>query len=74
VLARHEPDFQASSDTALSLGELLAMLGEKDGSERERQEAIACYLSASEGWADAVRRLGGNFASEVQELRDRKAD
>jgi len=73
-LARHEPDFRASSETALSLSELLALLDDKDGSDRERQEAIACYLSASEGWADAVRRLGGNFSSEAQELRDRKAD
>jgi hypothetical protein len=74
VLARHEPDLRASSETALSLSELLALLDDKDGSDRERQEAIACYLSASEGWADAVQRLGGNFANEVQELRDRKAD
>jgi hypothetical protein len=73
-LARHEPEFRPSSDGALSLAELLALLGSKDGSERERQEAIACYLSASEGWAEAVQRLGGNFASEAQGLRDGKAD
>jgi len=74
VLARHEPEFRASSESALNLTELLALLGDKDGSERDRQDAIACYLSASEGWADAVRRLGGNFASEVQKLSERKAD
>ena len=75
VLARHEPDIRASKETQLSLSELLSLLGEqKEGSERERQDAIACYLSASEGWAEAVRRLGGAFAREATELRERKAD
>ena len=73
-MARHEPEFRASADTPLSLSELLALLGNKDGSERERQDAIACYLSASDGWADAVRHLGGNFASEAQKLSEGKAD
>jgi hypothetical protein len=53
---------------------LLLLLEQNDGDERERQDAIACYLSASEGWADAVRRLGGNFANEAQKLKERKAD
>jgi hypothetical protein len=75
VLARHEPDFQAAADRPLSLEELLAMLGDaKTEAQRDRQEAIACYLSASEGWTDAVRRLGGAFATEATELRERKAD
>ena len=73
-MARHEPEFRASADTPLSLSELLLLLGQKDGGERERQDAIACYLSASEGWADAVRRLGGNFAREAEKLSERKAD
>jgi hypothetical protein len=74
LLARHEPEFRASADTPLIFNELLLLLEQNDGGERERQDAIACYLSASEGWADAVRRLGGNFAAEVQKLRDRKTD
>jgi hypothetical protein len=74
VLARHEPDIQASAETQLTLSELLSLLGEqKDGPDRERQAAIACYLSASEGWSDAVRRLDGAFATEAG-LKDRKAD
>lgn len=73
-MARHEPEFRASADTPLTLSELLLLLEQKDGGERERQDAIACYLSASEGWADAVRRLGGNFANEAQKLKERKAD
>lgn len=51
------------------------MLGDaKADAERDRQEAIACYLSASEGWSEAVQRLDGAFAAEVRELKDRKAD
>jgi hypothetical protein len=74
-VARHEPDIQASAETQLSLSELLSLLGEqKEGSERERLDAFACYLSAGDGWAEAVRRLGGAFAKEARELRDRKAD
>ena len=74
-LARHEADFWAAADRSLTLAELLSLLGAaKDDAERDRQEAIACYLSASEGWADAVQRLGGTFAAEARELRDRKID
>jgi hypothetical protein len=59
----------------LSLRELLALLGEaKADAERDRQEAIACYLSASEGWSEAVQRLDGAFAAESKGLRDHKAD
>jgi hypothetical protein len=64
ILARHEPDFRASSGGPLSLDDLLALLGDaRVDSGRDRQEAIACYLSASEGWSEAVQRLGGAFAA-----------
>jgi len=65
VLARHEPDFRASSGGPLSLDELLTLLGEAQAETgRDRREAIACYLSSSEGWTEAVQRLGGAFAAE----------
>ena len=74
-MARHESNIRASAEGPLSLNELLALLGEgKAEAERERQDAIACYLSASEGWSEAVQRLGGAFAAEAQELKGRKAD
>jgi hypothetical protein len=28
-----------------------------------RPEAIACFLSAGEGWSEALRDLGGSFAT-----------
>ena len=61
-MSRHEGDFQAAAEAALDLGELAKVLGRlaPDGS-RERQEAIACALSASTGWRDAATRLGGAF-------------
>jgi hypothetical protein len=54
-LARHERDFRVDAEEPLGLDELLALLGNgADGTERSRQDAIACYLSASDGWKDAV--------------------
>ena len=73
-MARHEGDFRADAREALSLNELLELLNTSgEGDFRARQDAIACYLSASEGWKDAVKRLGGAFA-EVEGLKDSKAD
>ena len=72
-MARHEPDIQAAHGP-LSLKELLALIGEaKVEGARERHEAIACYLSGSEGWDEAVQKLDGAFAAEATELRDRTA-
>ena len=73
-MARHEPEFHASADTPLSLNELLLLLEKNDGGERERQDAIACYLSASDGWREAMKQLGGAFAEGGAGLKDRKAD
>jgi hypothetical protein len=74
-LARHESEFRAAAKGPLSLDELLALLGDsKAESNRERQEAITCYLAAGEGWNDAVQRLGGAFAPEQTGLTERKSD
>ena len=43
--------------------ELLAAFAALQG--RERQEAIACYLSASEGWNEAMKALRGAFALDA---------
>ena len=74
MLARHEPDFRSAAKGPLSIEELLATLGEtKADAQRDRQEAIACYLSASEGWSEAVRHLDGAFADEKR-LKESKTD
>lgn len=72
-LARQEPNIRASARTELDADGLFSInrRGEPPA-DRERQEAIACVLSASDGWDSALRRLGGTFASTG--LRVRKAD
>ena len=65
-MARHEGEFEAAAETSLEMGELLRALARADSAAaRERQEAIACLLSASEGWRDAAVRLSGAFAEET---------
>ena len=74
-MARHERDFRVDAEAPLSLNELLALLGDgADSDSRSRQDAIACYLSGSDGWKDAVKALGGTFAEEEARLKERKAD
>jgi hypothetical protein len=74
-LARHEGNFRIGAEATLSLNELLDLLsfaGREAGHARE--DAIACYLSGSDGWREAVKFLGGTFAEEESGLRERKAD
>jgi hypothetical protein len=72
-LARYEGNFRTGAEEPLSLDELIALLGSIGESDvAARNDAIACALSASEGWQDAVRRLRGAFAEEGPGLRDRK--
>ena len=74
-MARHEGDFRESAQKPLSLGELLALLGESAEREgRSREDAIARYLSGGDGWREAVKVLGGTFADGVAELRERQED
>jgi hypothetical protein len=61
--------------TELEVDELLSIARDTaDTAERERHEAIACCLSASDGWDEAIQRLGGAFAPAATQLRERKAD
>ena len=75
VLARLDGDFRLAAQEPLSLDELLSLLGgETAGDERSREDAIACYLSGSDGWREAVKLLGGTFAEGAAGLRERKED
>lgn len=65
-MSRFEGDFSAAGDASLSSAELLNLISANTAlTSRQRQEAIACYLSASEGWDKAMKTLRGAFASEV---------
>jgi len=75
VLARHEGDFRSEAEAPLSLDELLLLLGNgAEGDLRSREDAIACYLSAGEGWKEAMKLLGGTFAEGAAGLSEGKAD
>jgi hypothetical protein len=67
-LSRFEGDFAAAGKATLDARELLDLLaGCPDVQNGERRQAIACYLSASEGWDEALKRLRGAFASDAAE-------
>jgi hypothetical protein len=69
-LARHEGDFEASSDSPLSLGELLNLLASNGrGDDGSREHAIACYLSGDDGWREAVKLLDGTFARQSDTVK-----
>ena len=73
-MARPEREFRAGADDPLSLAELLSLLGGAEADPQRRKDAIACYLSAGEGWHEAMKRLGGAFAAADAGLRDFKTD
>ncbi len=77
-LSRLEGDFSAAGDAWLSTDELLNLLSTSGGlNGRERRAAIACYLSAGEGWDEALKSLGGAFApqgAEAEKIKPNKHD
>ncbi len=76
-LSRLEGELTASAKAPLSVEDVAAILcGSSGATDHQRQQAIACFLSAGDGWKDAVKSLGGAFASEAAtaRLRDEKAD
>ena len=52
-MSRYERDFKAAGEAPAN------------AVPSKQREAIACYLSAGEGWSEAVKALGGAFASEA---------
>ena len=65
-LSRFEGNFAAAGGAPLGNGEMSDLLTAFSALEgRERQQAIACYLSASEGWNEAMKTLGGAFAADA---------
>jgi hypothetical protein len=63
-LARFDGNLKAAGEAKLDVDELISALSSTaKRAEQERQDAIACFLSASEGWKDAKGTLKGAFAS-----------
>ncbi|HMI40164.1 MAG TPA: hypothetical protein VK485_02890 [Sphingomicrobium sp.] len=71
-MSRYEGKFQGEAAVSLDVSLLLAELAGQQAqlSDRDRQAAIACYLSASEGWRNASQRLGGAFAGRAFARRE----
>jgi hypothetical protein len=67
-LSRFEGRFQADGQVGdPEVATLLGRLHEvsQAASAAERQEAIVCLLSASDGWRRASKRLRGTFARPI---------
>jgi hypothetical protein len=74
-LSRHDGKFTAADEAPLDAAEILAALeAQAGGSRRDRQDAIACYLAAGDGWRDALQLLDGAFAgrSRAAKLKNGK--
>lgn len=68
-MARHEGDLEAGKGAPLTLDELLAVLGRPaPAADSSKEGARACFLSASEGWNEALKQLGGAFAEDIGAL------
>ena len=68
-MARHEGDFSAVAEAELAAGEL-RIPGQGEAS---RETALARFLAGAESWDEALKTLGGAFASEAG-LREPKDD
>ena len=63
-MARFDGNLKAAGEARLDIDELLTALSAASNLGREdRQDAIACFLSVSEGWKDARATLKGTFAA-----------
>ena len=69
-MSRFDGEFTAAGEASLDMVELMQVLASAASTgRRERGDAIACYLSVSEGWRDAEGTLKGTFASLRGDVR-----
>ena len=74
-MARIDGKFEAAGDARLDIDELYsAFPGAGQAVAKARHDAIACFLSASEGWEEAREAVKGAFApvQKAPWLRDGK--
>jgi hypothetical protein len=62
ALSKFEGDIRAAGQGSIELDELFVALGRQPRTAPDRQDALALYLSADEGWREACAALGGTFA------------
>lgn len=63
-MARFDGNLEAAGEAKLDIDELLSAFPKAgESAAKGRQDAIACFLSASEGWEQAKGALKGTFAA-----------
>ncbi len=72
-MSRIEGKIGEEGDEPVDAAEILAALAsDSDSKASRRKGAVRCYLSASEGWREALSVLGGAFASDESWLKANK--
>jgi hypothetical protein len=72
-VSRIEGKIEGSGDEPIEVADILAALArETRASPKRRQDAVSCYLSASEGWREASELLGGAFAPDETRFKSGK--
>ena len=62
-MARFDGELRAAGEASIDMADLISLLSASPMGNRDRSDAIACFLSSSEGWRDARGVLKGNFAA-----------
>lgn len=65
-MAKHDRHMEAAAEVDIDLSALFKSLGDKRERISDRQQAIACFLSGSEGWRQAAGHLGGSFVDPAE--------
>ena len=66
-MARFDGNLKAAGETKLDIDELLSAFPKAgEAAAKGRQDAIACFLSASEGWEEAKGALRCTFAAVLR--------
>ncbi len=72
---RYERDFETADKKPLGRDDLTRLIRQRESADRRtREDAIACYLAAADGWDEAKEQLGGAFAEQPPGLRESKRD
>jgi len=75
AVSRNEGRIGGEGDSPVDAADILAALA-RDARPvgRRRQDAVRCYLSASDGWREASTILGGAFAPDGEGLKAEKGE
>ncbi len=69
-MSRYDPNITAASPAPGDHEKLLLAIEGTAGAGAGRRDAMAKFLSGTEGWRDAKAALGGAFATEAAASRE----